>query len=195
MGLTGASGTYARFKDLIDGAIPKPQPELPLAEVMPKKAMFTHFQDDDIGGADSFEHLFEFLHEHYFPRLVWASVTLNPKKSKFWVKNVRILGHQRVEKGVRPSEDKLATFREWPTPTNFKQVEDFCYMLPFLGAYCSGRADLVMIMKQAQEIAVWKEKIDGKTRIRKKPLAFTWGPAQQEAFERAKRQVLETVCA
>ena len=46
----------------------------------------------------------------------WARLTLNPDKCQFFVPKVHILGHQRDEKGIRPSEEKLGTFREWPTP-------------------------------------------------------------------------------
>ena len=39
-GLTGSPSTYARMKDILTGAIPAPNPEPALADVMPDKTAF-----------------------------------------------------------------------------------------------------------------------------------------------------------
>ncbi len=38
------------------------------------------YVDDDCGGAAKAEDLVDYLHHHYFPRLSWVKLTLNPKK-------------------------------------------------------------------------------------------------------------------
>lgn len=49
-----------------------------------------HFLDDDLGGSNEFANLLHFLHWHYFPRLAWARLTLNPSKSE-------LLGLRRIQ--------------------------------------------------------------------------------------------------
>ena len=71
-----------------------------------------------------------------------------PKTTTF-VPSVKILGHQRDRGGIRPSEDKLGQFREWPTPTNKDELMRFLNTLPFLKAFIPGRADCTTIMKIA----------------------------------------------
>ena len=90
-GLTGGPATYSKLKDIVTGEIPEPDPEPALSNVAPE-IMFAHFVDDDLGGAPTFEALINFLHNHYFPRLAWSGLTLNPEKSKFFVEEVRVLG-------------------------------------------------------------------------------------------------------
>jgi len=65
--------------------------------------------DDDCGGSDTFEGLLAFLSNHYFPRLKWAALILNPLKSKFFIDTVKMLGHVRQAGwGICLSADKIA---------------------------------------------------------------------------------------
>ena len=189
-GLTGSPGTYARLKDIATGDIPEPNPEPALSDVS-SNTTFNHFVDDDIGGADTFEELVEFLHNHYFPRLLWARLTISPAKSKFFVEKLRILGFTRDNTGIRPSADKLAAMREYPTPVDAPSLERFIYMLPFLRSFIPGRADLTTIMKRAIIDEVTIKVIKGrKTKVRT-VVDFVWGPEQQPAFETAKEAILK----
>lgn len=67
--MTGSLGTYARLKDILTGPILALDPEPALSNAMPRVAAFSYFVDDDGGGADTLQHLANFLHEHYFLRL------------------------------------------------------------------------------------------------------------------------------
>ena len=91
-GLTGAPSTYSRLKDLATGTIPAPNSEPSLSH-HPRVA-FEFFLDDDQGAAESIEEMLDFLHNSYFPRLAWAGLTLNPKKTRFMTGSMQILGHQ-----------------------------------------------------------------------------------------------------
>ena len=42
------------------------------------------FHDDDFGVAVSPEAMAKFLHEKYFPRMSWARLTLNPRKTLYF---------------------------------------------------------------------------------------------------------------
>lgn len=105
-GLTSSPSTYTKLKDLLSGPLPKPSAKPTLDDCMPE-AIFTHFIDDDFGGGTDFEALFTFLHKHYFPRLEIAKVSLNPEKSKFFYKEISILGMTRNSKGIRLSANKV----------------------------------------------------------------------------------------
>lgn len=113
--LTGAPSTYTRLKDIATGAISSPNPEPALA-VAASNSVFDHFMDDDLGKPSSFDALYEFLHNHYFPRLAWTKLTLSPAKCKFFTRSLEVLGMRCEETGIRPSTDKMAMIMQ-----NFKK--------------------------------------------------------------------------
>lgn len=94
--------------------------------------MFNHFVDDNVGGADTLENLVEILHMHYFPRLLWAYLALNPSEYKFFVPSVQLLGPLRDLRGIRPSEDKPRVFKKCPSSRNKEELGMFLYKLLFL---------------------------------------------------------------
>ena len=192
-GCTGGPGTYTQLKDIVTSSIPQPNPEPALTDAMPETVAFDHFVDDDIGGANSYDDLISFLHVHYFPRLIWARLTLNPAKCAFFVPRVKILGHQRDEKGIRPSEDKLGMFREWPVPTNKDEIMRFLNTLPFLKAFIPGRADYSAILKAAIVEESVTIKRNGKQQSSKSIVDFKWTTVQQQAFDNIKKAVIENV--
>ena len=162
-GLTGGPATYSRLKDIVTGRISSPFPESALANVS-NDTIFGHFMDDDFGGGETSDIVDWYLHHHYFPRLAWSGLTLSPEKVPLLTSRFNILGQARDAKGVRPSEDRLAAFREWPAPTSKDERMTFVYSLPFFRAFIPGRADLPLMIKQAlvQEVIQWT--IKGKLR-------------------------------
>jgi hypothetical protein len=85
--------------------------------------------------------MIRFLHHHYFPRLPWAGLTLNPAKNNFFTQEIEILGHHCTRTALQPSISKLAALEDWPEPTNEEELMRFIYVLPFLKVYIPGRAD------------------------------------------------------
>jgi len=69
-GLAGVPLTYPRLKDIFSGAIPSPNPEACLNRC--SEGAFECFVDDDFGAHTDFDSLFNFLHLHYFPQLIWV---------------------------------------------------------------------------------------------------------------------------
>ena len=126
-GLTGVPHTYAQLKDLVMGPIPEPRGERPLAGETKEFAFITFF-DDDMGATTSFEAQLNFLHDQYFPRMHWAKLVLNPAKSHFFMPKIEMLGLQADGNGIRPGNDKLRAFRNYPTPTVEKELDQFEYM-------------------------------------------------------------------
>lgn len=108
---------------------------------------------------------------------------------------VKILGHQRDENGIRPSEDKLGQFREWPVPTTKDELMRFVYMLPFLKAFIPGRADHSTVMKSA----IVEEKVTIKQGVKQSTTSevvdFRWSAQHQRAFDAVKQPVLENACS
>ncbi|KAJ8175493.1 hypothetical protein LV161_008779 [Aspergillus fumigatus] len=180
-GLTGAPGTYSKLKDLAMGAIPEPSSEAALTSL--PGVGFEYFMDDDAAATENMNNMVSFLHQHYFPRLAWAGLTLNPAKSVFFTDEIEILGHQCTHNGLRPSITKLEALRAWPEPTNEEELMRFIYLLPFLKVYIPGRADYTAILKKAL-------KYTGKGKT-KRLESFKWGEEQRKVFQILKRYLLE----
>lgn len=193
-GLTGSPGTYTHMKDIATGPIPEPDPEPALPRASPG-VVFEHFVDDDLGGGKTFQDLFNFMHHHYFPRLAWAKLTLNPKKCRFFIAGLSLLGLERTAAGLRPSADKIAAIRDYPEPTNEKELARFLHMLPYLKAHIPGRSDHCRIMNEAvlEEVEVYL--INGRKRKRKQTVGFSWGSRQRRSFEAVKEAIISNAIA
>ena len=82
---------------------------------------FAYFMDDDYGASETVEGMIEFLHNHYFARLMWA----RPAKSVFFSRRRGLLGHESSDKRLRPSAYKIAKIRDYPEPTNMAELDQF----------------------------------------------------------------------
>ena len=60
-----------------------------------------------------------------FNRLKEFSLKIKPKKSHFFQAEVDFLGHVLSKNGVSPNLEKIEKVRDWPTPTNSKEVHSF----------------------------------------------------------------------
>jgi len=146
-GLSGAPQTYSRLKDLFAGPIPFPFVEQGLNRV--SSGSFEHFIDDDFAAHTSASAQLEFMHYWYFPRLHWAKMTLKPTKCGFLLDTIEPLGFQTKGQGLRPSLDKVQAIREYPTPMNQEELEQFLFMTKYLRYFIPGRADHACILKNA----------------------------------------------
>ena len=223
-GLTGAPHTYSRMKDLAMGSIPEPDEEQALhgdQQVEDGYVGFDYFMDDNYGVASSFNALFSFLHEKYFPRINWARLTLKPSKTRFFCINIELLGYELQPAGLRPSVDKVAKIRDYPSPRNEEELDKFLYMTTYLRRYIPGRADHAQRMKQA---VVYDEDRDNKMRAEKDQMGgniresgrkgmrgvkgnaqkeggkrtqvkiktgWQWGEEQEKSFQQVKRSIIE----
>jgi len=57
----------------------------------------------------------------------------NPEKCVFAIHHIDFLGFVVSSKGVHVDEEKVATIRHWPTPTNVSEVRAFMALLVFIG--------------------------------------------------------------
>ena len=110
---------------------------------------FETFVDDDYGAHQSFEDQFRFLHEHYFPRLLWSGLTIKPRKSGFFLDSISPFGFEASGNGLRPLCDKLRAIREYPTPVTWDELKAFLHLTTYLRQLIPGRSDRSLAMQSA----------------------------------------------
>jgi len=87
--LCSAPHTYTRMKNIFSGYIPALNTE-PTFNNCSSRA-FECFVDHNFGAHSNFFSQFEFLHNVYFPRLMWAELTLKESKSCFFLDKLNLL--------------------------------------------------------------------------------------------------------
>lgn len=222
MGLTGSPHTYAMLKDITFGPIPSPCPEISVHKAVAKYSDdvldFCYFFDDDYGAADTFDSLYSFLSEWYFPRMSWALLTLKPSKAFFMVSAIEPLGLSigphvfqdgTVHTGVKASMSKLVKLRDYPVPKSAEEVEAFLYMTLYLKIFIPGRVEHACVLKQACISEMVEEQEDKireregvkkgrkgikKNNKRKVAVGFEWRDEQQKSFEAIKEAVVWNAC-
>jgi len=197
-GLAGGPLTYAGLEDLFSGAILEPEPEPCLNRC--SEGEFECFVDDDFGAHTSFSSVFHFLHDYYFPRLLWARITFKNSKSGIFLDNINPLEYESDGSGLQPSQDKVRAIREYPRPTNLAETEVFLFMTMFLQQWIPGRADHARLLKNAIQ---YKVEIDGtsparaifgkRTKSRKVECGIKWGPEQKASFQTIKNAIFENM--
>ena len=191
-----------RLKDIFSGAIPGPNPEPALGNTNIPEA-FETFVDDDYGAHVTFEDQFRFLHEHYFPRLMWSGLTIKPQKSGFFLDSIAPLGFKASGKGLRPSYDKVAAITDYPTPKWMDELKTLLHLTTYLQRFIPGRCDQSVIVKSAatyEPYDEWSQYNSGRndkngkpTRCPRRVIKWEWGEKHQEAFEKLKRAIVDNL--
>ena len=200
-GLSGAPQTYTHLKDILAGPIPAPNKEAALDDLSTDDGRFQYFMDDDFGVHRTSDSQWRFLHRRYFPRLAWGQFTLRPKKTGFFLERIKPLGFVLQGAGLRPSQDKVAAIRDYPTPQNLDEVNKFLRMTTYLRHFIPGRSDHAVVLKSAAQMASkeeWHERDPGRKdkngRVIRGPrrvVNWEWGERQDVSFEVLKRAVIE----
>jgi len=194
-GLAGAQQTYTCLKDIVCGEIPEPHPEPCLSRCT--AGAFEYFVDDDFGAFPDFKSQFDFLHNHYFPRLVWAKLTLQGRKCGFFCDKIDPLGYSSDGSGLRPSLDKTGAIRDYPQPTNANEVDAFIYMTIYLREFIPGLVQHGRILKEAIVYRLLPEHEKNRstqTSKRGKPVkvacGLRWGQEQEMSFKAVKEAII-----
>ena len=200
-GLSGAPQTYTRLKDVLAGPIPESNKEPALDQFDVAGGTFQYFMDDDFGTHRTYDDQWRLLHSAYFPRLAWGRFTLRPKKTGFFLEKITPLAFFLRGEGLRPSEDKVAAIRDYPTPTSLDKVNRFLWMTTYLRHFIPGRSDHAVVLKAAAQLESKEEwhrrdvgKKDKNGRVQRGPrrvVDWHWGPRQEESFAALKRAVIE----
>ena len=110
------------------GALPPPikEPFLLYSADPENFPVLTFYMDDFFGGFQSFDDQYEFLRDHFLPRIEWARLKLSFKKLKLFAKEICALGVTHAVGGfVRILEDRVKKIAIWPTPTTQTEVRGF----------------------------------------------------------------------
>ena len=116
------------------------------------------------------------------------NLKIKPKKSFFFQSKVLFLGHMLSKEGISPNPNKIQKVKDWPVPTNAKEVHSF------LGLASYYRQFVLQFVKWANPLHDLIHPIAMKKshhRIRLPPLQsnlpmFQWTDLHQESFEKLK---------
>lgn len=104
-------------------------------------------------------------------RVQSAGLKLNMEKCSFRQSQLKFLGHLIDQSGIRPDPEKVAAIQQMPPPGNVTELKRILGMVTFLGRYIP---NLSTVGQPLHELL--KSKND-----------WTWGHAQQTAFENIKK--------
>ena len=130
--------------------------------------------DDIVLVSESFEEHLELL-EKLLLRINKANLTINREKSHFCVNEVKYLGFLVNEHGMRIDPEKTQAIRDYPRPTNLKQLRRWNGMCSWFRKFVR---DFAKIM-------------DPLVKLTKKDVKFIWGHDQETAFQRIKQLLIE----
>lgn len=163
-GLTNAPGSFQRLMERCMGP-------LNLKECL-------IYLDDIIIFSKTFEEHIKRL-EDCFERLKQHGLKLKGSKCEFLQREVQYLGHIVSESGVKTDPDKIESLRKWPVPTTIQELRSF---LGFAGYYRRFVEGYAKIAKPLNDLLVG-HCTNRKSKRKRRPEPFTWGPLQQQAFE------------
>ena len=108
--------------------------------------------------------------EKVFQRLSEAGLRLKKEKCSFFTKEVSYLGHRIDQEGLHPLNDKVRAIVEAPTPTNVSELRSYLGLLNYYGKFIPNLSTILAPLNKLQ----------------RKGVAFQWGAAQRQAFEKTK---------
>ena len=116
------------------------------------------------------------------------NLKIKPKKSFFFQSKVLFLGHILSKEGISPNPDKIQKVKDWPVPTNAKEVHSFLGLASYYRQFVPQFAKWANPLHDLIRPIVTKK---SRHRIRLPPLQsnlpmFQWTDLHQESFEKLK---------
>jgi hypothetical protein len=108
--------------------------------------------------------------EHVLQRFERANLQLQPTKCVFAQAQVEYLGYIESRDGVKASPNKTKAVRQYPIPTNAKQVRSFLGLASFYRRLVPKFAEIAKPL----------------TELIRKNIQFKWEVLQQTAFDKLK---------
>lgn len=164
MGLCNAPGTFMQlmndvFSDLIGRGV-------------------LVFLDDIVIYTRTLEEHTELLHK-VMKRLREHKLYAKQSKCSLYQTEVEFLGHLVGQHGLKVMQDKVKAVADWPVPRNAKDVRAFLGLAGFYRRFILHFSHIALPLSE-----LTRTKPDDTTG---KPPPFTWGDAQQQAFDRLKK--------
>lgn len=108
-------------------------------------------------------------------RVAAAGLKLHPEKCHFMRREVSFLGHRVGKEGTSTMEDKVGAVRDWPTPTDQRQLKSFLGLASYYRRFVRGFSSVAAPLN----------------RLLPKDKAFTWTGECEEAFNTLKCALIE----
>lgn len=135
------------------------------------KTCLVYLDDIIVLGKTFDEHLKNL--EEVFKRLQAAQLMLNPKKCQLFQNKVNYLGHIVSKEGVAVDEEKVASIKQWPQPTDKHQIRSFLGLCTYYRRFIRKFADIAKPL----------------TRLTEEAREFHWDKDCQTAFETLKEHL------
>ena len=116
--------------------------------------------------------------EHVLERFDRASLQLHPQKCSIARPQVNYLGYVLSQDGITASPDKVKAVRNYPTPTNVREVRAFLGLASFYRRLVPDFAEL------SKHLTV----------LTKKDHDFMWGPEPAGCVRKIEREVMHNPC-
>ena len=118
--------------------------------------------------------------EDVFEKIGSAGLKLKASKCSLFQRKLKYLGHIVSDKGVECDPEMLAPVKNWPKPQNVKELQSFLGFANFYRRFLKGFANIADPLTSLLGCNPRK----GVKRGEKIQKEWTWGPAQDEAFEK-----------
>ena len=103
-------------------------------------------------------------------RLEEAGLRLKRPKCSFLLPSVEYLGYKISEKGLQPTEDKVKAVHKAPAPEDVSQLKSFLGLVNYYGKFLPDLSTVLAPLYKLLQKDTW----------------WSWGEAQQKAFEKVK---------
>jgi hypothetical protein len=103
------------------------------------------------------------------------NLRLKPSKCSFHKQELEFLGHTVGIDGVKISEEKIRTIKEWAEPRNVKDIQSFLGFTNFNRFFIKGYSQIALPL----------------TRLTRKDQPWNWGESEKKAFQALKQASIE----
>ena len=158
------------------GPLPHPhnEPSFLHSPSLEKLPTLVFYMDDLFGGFSSFQELYDFLREHFLPRIEWARLRLSFKKLQLFASRIKALGVTHQVGGlINILKERIEKIVKWPVPTDQSAVRSFLGVVGFTRRWVKNFAEIARPLSRLTGKVDWK-----------------WGTPEQLAFE-----ILKIKCA